>query len=349
MIELDDTPSVFLVKKSSHSYFTSYRIFILKNLLILLFLALICPLLGQNILQYRAVLLLVEPKQGNAPTELAIRSFMQDTEQMYVLVQPDSISTHIELAKNYRNTPTNWNFLRLHWATKPYIKALEDARQNDAPLQNAGLTHANNPEKGISLTVDLCPSRLPLDKRVFTALIQASNTAELPVPITLSMSGLWILTHKEDLMWLKDLASKNELTITWANHTLHHHWSKKLPLNENFLLERGTDLTTEVLGNEELLLKYRIQPSCFFRFPGLVSDKVITDQILAWGLIPIGSDAWLAKGENPKASGSIVLIHANGNEPVGVVDFLRLLREEKTALKRGQWRLLDLREELKKE
>ena len=80
-----------------------------------------------------------------------------------------------------------------------------------------------------------------------------------------------------------------------------------------------------------------------------MSNKTITDQILEWGLIPIGSGAWLAKGENPKVSGSIVLIHANGNEPVGVDDFLRLLQKEKAALQLGQWRLLDLREEVRKE
>ncbi len=316
----------------------------MKNLLVFLFFALICPLLGQNILQYHAVLLLAEPQQGNKQAELAIRSFMQDTDQMYVLVNPDSVTTHLAPVKNYRSIPTTWNYLRLHWADKPYLKALKDAEQNDVPLENAGITHLKDPDIGITLTVDLCPSKLPLDRRVFTTLIKAPT----PVPLTLSVSGLWILTHKKDLAWLKKLAGNNELNILWANHTLHHHWNKKLPNNENFLLERGTDLTTEVLGNEELLLKNGIVPSCFFRFPGLVSDKAIADQIIKWGLIPIGSDAWLALGQNPKASGSIVLIHANGNEPIGVVEFLRLLRQKETALQRGQWWLLDLREELKK-
>ncbi|WP_063653705.1 hypothetical protein [Candidatus Arsenophonus triatominarum] len=42
------------------------------------------------------------------------------------------------------------------------------------------------------------------------------------------------------------------------------------------------------------------------------------------GLIPIGSNAWLAKGEQPK-SGSIVLIHGNGNEPAGIKIALNLI------------------------
>ena len=42
---------------------------------------------------------------------------------------------------------------------------------------------------------------------------------------------------------------------------------------------------------------------------------------MAYGLIPVGSDAWLAKNEVPSA-GSIVLVHGNGNEPVGVEKLL---------------------------
>ncbi len=99
-----------------------------------------------------------------------------------------------------------------------------------------------------------------------------------------------------------------------------------------------------MLGNEELLLENGVVPSVFLRFPGIVSDRAVADQVHDGGRIPIGSDAWLAKGQHPQASGSIVLIHANGNEPLGVDDFLRLLTKEKDSLQRGQWRLLDLRE-----
>ncbi|MBN1984057.1 MAG: hypothetical protein JW795_21185 [Chitinivibrionales bacterium] len=38
-------------------------------------------------------------------------------------------------------------------------------------------------------------------------------------------------------------------------------------------------------------------PSVFFIFPGLVSDRTIVAQIVSFGLIPIGSDAWLGKGQ----------------------------------------------------
>jgi len=37
-----------------------------------------------------------------------------------------------------------------------------------------------------------------------------------------------------------------------------------------------------------------------------------------------------------------VLIHGNGNEPVGVSDFIRLLKNEKNAVLEKQWLLYDL-------
>jgi hypothetical protein len=71
-------------------------------------------------------------------------------------------------------------------------------------------------------------------------------------------------------------------------------------------------------------------------------------KITNFGLIPIGSDAWLAKGQQTQA-GSIVLIHANGNEPVGVNDFIALLHRKAGAIAKKQWLLYDLTESVSEE
>jgi hypothetical protein len=113
----------------------------------------------------------------------------------------------------------------------------------------------------------------------------------------------------------------------------------------NFMLAKGTDINAEVLKTEILLLQNKIIPSIFFRFPGLVSDQYIFNEILNLGLIPVGSDAWLAKGQWPD-KGSIVLIHANGNEPLGVRDFIDLLRNKRAEVLSKRWELFDLRESL---
>lgn len=154
--------------------------------------------------------------------------------------------------------------------------------------------------------------------------------------------------HPRDLDWLKQMERKGEIYITWINHSFNHRVSKSLPLKENFLLEPGTDINFEVLETEKAMLKNGLLPSVFFRFPGLVSDKQLVNRITDLGLIPIGTDAWLAKGQAPHA-GSIVLIHGNGNEPVGVKDFIDLLRSKTTAIAKKQWLLYDLRESVDEE
>ena len=82
--------------------------------------------------------------------------------------------------------------------------------------------------------------------------------------------------------------------------------------------------------------------------PGLVSDSNIFDKVISYGLIPIGSDAWLAKNQIP-GQGSIVLIHGNGNEPVGIEKFFKLLAAEKNNIRTKNWLLFDLRENVSEE
>ncbi len=77
------------------------------------------------------------------------------------------------------------------------------------------------------------------------------------------------------------------------------------------------NLDTEILLTEQYLLEHDQTPSVFFRFPGLISNSMLLDQIKKYGLIPLGADAWLAKDEEVHP-GSIVLVHGNGNEHSGI-------------------------------
>ena len=104
----------------------------------------------------------------------------------------------------------------------------------------------------------------------------------------------------------------------------------------------GPALVVVLFAAAVAVLENGCMSSVFFRFPGLVSDRQVFKTVLGYGLIPIGSDAWLAKGESPK-NGSIVLIHANGNEPLGVRKFIALLKKEHTDALEKKWMLFDLR------
>ncbi|MCD8740250.1 polysaccharide deacetylase [Mucilaginibacter roseus] len=279
---------------------------------------------------------------------LTLRKFLKDGEKCYLAVDLNTLRTQVINASALTVQTESWQTIAAANAATPYFKAITRAGEQALPMQDAGIVQGFTREKGVNLTIDLCPSHKPLDRVIFTSLISEFSKTEKPVPLSLSISGRFMLTHRADIEWLKSLEKAGKLSITWINHTYNHHYSPGVPLQENFLLKPGTDVRFEILGTEIAMLQHGLVPSVFFRFPGLVSDKAMVDKVLSFGLIPIGSDAWLAKGQQA-APGSIVLIHGNGNEPIGVNDFLQLLRSEKKSVISRQWLLYDLRESLQDE
>lgn len=274
---------------------------------------------------------------------IVLRSFENAGRSYYLMVNPQTLVTKIADAGFYQIKPASLAQLREKFSDMPYVKALAKAESQSVMIQDAGIERGMPQETGISLTADLCPSHRPLDRRIFTDIINGFRQVERPVPIALSVSGLWMKHHLADLNWLKELQAKRQINITWVNHSFTHRVSPSSPLKTNFLLEPGTDINYEVLETEKLMLTNGLMPSVFFRFPGLVSDQQLVYKITGFGLIPVGTDAWLAKGQQPQA-GSIVLIHGNGNEPVGVNDFINLLRQKAPSIAKKQWLLYDLRE-----
>jgi hypothetical protein len=256
-------------------------------------------------------------------------------------VNPQTLQTKINETSFYQVQEMTLAQTRVKFKGTPYGKAIAQSEKQSVTIQDAGIEKGIPSEAGISLTADLCPSHKPLDRRIFTDMINQFQKVEKPAPIALSVSGLWMLAHSADIEWLKKLRDAGEIRVTWVNHSYNHRVSAKAPLRENFLLEPGTDINYEVLATEKLMLKNGLVPSCFFRFPGLVSDQQLVFKITDYGLIPIGSDAWLAKGQQAQ-NGSIVLIHGNGNEPVGVTDFINLLRSKTRQISQRQWLLYDL-------
>ena len=274
---------------------------------------------------------------------MILRRFENNGKPYLLMVNPQTLETKVDDAGFYQIKPMSMAAARKLFNNTAYQKALSKAESQSVAIQDAGIERGLPKETGISLTADLCPSHKPLERIIFTDIINGFKQVEPQVPIALSVSGLWMKHHAQDINWLKQLQANHEIFITWINHSYNHRVSKNHPLKENFLLEPGTNINYEVLETEKLMLANGLLPSVFFRFPGLVSDQQLVYKITDFGLIPIGTDAWLAKGQQPQA-GSIVLIHGNGNEPVGVNDFIRLLRSEAPSIAKKQWLLYDLRE-----
>jgi hypothetical protein len=297
-----------------------------------------------NITNYRVEI--TQGKTVGGKAVIGLRSFERDRTLMVLVVSPVDMKTSVLRRGEVQLEPATWT--ELNKRSSPYIRALSDATQHASALQDAGITHVLPAEHGVVLTVDLCPSRRPLDELLFQKVVATFSPEEHPVPIAVAVTGLWMEKHVRELDWLLGLVKTGKLEITWINHSYHHRYDAKLPLPQNFLLEKGTVLEDEVLRNEILMIQKGITPAPLFRFPGLISNAELVHAVVRYGLIPIGSDAWLAKKEKAHP-GDIVLIHGNGNEPQGIGAFLALLGQEKKEIKNRQFLLLDLREGIKEE
>ncbi len=274
---------------------------------------------------------------------IALRKFKRDDYVCYFTVDPQTLATSIVRSDSISVKPSSWETIRSRYPTSPYIKALILTEMKSDTIEDAGLRRFLARQNGIDLTVDLCPSHRPLDRIVFIDLINEVGRVEKPIPIAVSITGRWISMHQVDLDWLDSLEKAGVLSITWVNHTFNHFVRENVPLKMNFMLTPGIDVDDEVEKTEIVLLQEDLVPSIFFRFPGLVSDHDVFTKVTDLGLVPIGSDAWLAKGQWPE-NGSIVLIHANGNEPLGIRDFIDLLKAKRSDVLSKRWELFDLRE-----
>ncbi len=266
--------------------------------------------------------------------EIAIRDFNLGSVPESLTVDPYTFKTGIikRGKRAVKSAPDK------DWKDTPYVKALYRYAAGDR-LQNGGIHEGEGSYDGVFITVDMCPSKRPFDKDLFVAT--AGLTGKSPVDVAIAVSGLWMERHRDEFNWIRGLERSNRLNITWINHTYSHPYESSRPLRENFLLTPGVDMEREILRNEILMIGNGVTPTPFFRFPGLVSDKDLMSRLKALSLIPVGANAWLAKGETP-VSGSIILVHGNGNDPVGLKDLLDFYNKRSDDFRDGSLKALPL-------
>lgn len=209
-----------------------------------------------------------------------------------------------------------------------YYQLLNQTTAGPYSLENQGLTHIDNLKHGNILTIDLCPSSKPFEAEFFNTLIKRSEKLKKPVPIVIAVSGMWIVAHPDEFQWLVKHQRQHLLDITWANHSFSHVYYSDVPYPNNFLLSPGTNKTLEILQTEKYLLEAGELPSVFFRFPGLISNQEWMEMLKNFGLIPLGTDAWIAnlvRNHQIITPGGIILVHRNSNEHQGIVDLTAIL------------------------
>jgi hypothetical protein len=267
---------------------------------------------------YRAIL--QSCTAGGRERRLAIRALRVGGEDFYLTVDPQSLDTSLERAKCWTCGQAQGTNRFLQSVERAAAEPGKSLKAGASWLDNAGLKRGHG--EGAFFTADLCPSRKKLDR----AFLQSLEKAGEATPIALSVSGLWIVHHPDDFAWLRKENAERRLAIAFVNHSYTHPYRPGVPEGENFLLTPGLDKDNEVFDVERLLIANGETPSVFFRFPGLISDAGWMEVLRHDHLIALGADAWLALEQKPRP-GSILLVHANGNEPLGLSKFNGLSRQ----------------------
>ena len=280
---------------------------------------------GIQVQSNKTVLLSCHDSAGDE--RVATRKLEINGEGYLLLTDPVKLSSRIERDSCWKCVKTSVIELVGTRLGSALFRLTEGGDTRKPAHANMGLNRAENSVEGIFLTGDLCPSVKPLDRKFFTDLAKGPGAQ----PVALAVTGRWMESHGSDLKWLKEQVHEGKLDITWVNHSFNHPFVPHQKEKDNFLLKAGSDLDFEVLQTEKAMIERGLTPSVFFRFPGLVSNDSLMDRMRSYSLIPLGTSAWLAKGEEPQA-GSIVLVHPNGNEPAGIQRFAKLKRDKKLVL-----------------
>jgi len=242
--------------------------------------------------------------KGNV-SYIITRSFEEKGENYYLSTNTNTLQTTIIQASSVISKALDKSFEASHFGKLlAYTTTLH---------ASGGQTHAwvHAPKK-VFLTMDMCPSRKSDYERDF---IEKLTRLHGKTPLAIAITSAWIDQHEKAFEALK---SHPLLEITWVNHTHTHFYDKTLPNHENFMRHAHTNVAHEILGLEKDLIERGITPSVFFRFPGLIADEKLMKALKEkYFLIPLGSNAWIAKNEVAK-EGSFILIHGNRNEPQGI-------------------------------
>lgn len=184
----------------------------------------------------------------------------------------------------------------------------------------------------ITISVDLCQSHKPYEKRLFVYLDNLAEKLGKPVPIAICVAGGWLQKHQQEL---KEIKAYKNLDITWVNHSLTH------PVDNDFLNNPKVAFKKEVYGNFALMKKYGLKPSKYFRFPGLRHNKARLALLKKMGYTSLDASAWLAKGE-PIKDGCVILVHGNGNEPKGIGILLDYLNKNESGILHGKIKIIPI-------
>jgi hypothetical protein len=204
----------------------------------------------------------------------------------------------------------------------------------DAAQQEAALRRGEPQQLGktVAVTVDLCWSLRRCETGLFQTLKQVAGQSKKKICPVMFVSGRWLQQHPMEMHDLVQLSLEPNVEIIWGHHSWDH------PKAGGFMNDYPpAQLREDTLRLEREYLEWGIAPTVYYRFPGLIHDRVRLREILGLDLFPIDCDSWLAlvkqQDKGPfyynVRDGGIILVHGNGNEPGGIPPLDRWFQEHR--------------------
>lgn len=143
--------------------------------------------------------------------KIAIRQYDMADGLYYLVLNPHTYKLNIRDSKSIDLSKT---VPPLHFQGTPYAKALLTYSFPPYRLHNYGIVQGDSASGQFFLTVDLCPSKKPLDRELFNRTIELQQSRDEAVPVAVAISGLWMRRHPQDLEWLRSQMEESKLNIT---------------------------------------------------------------------------------------------------------------------------------------
>lgn len=265
----------------------------------------------------------------NSTRALLRRTVLVNGEAFGILTRDDSSLESVAVPMKALSTATR---LPESIEAKGRLARLRKKESRLTARRNGSIDHGpRSKQNQFAITVDLCWSLRPYESEFFECTQKIAESGQ-PIDLTLFVSGRWIQQHPEEMHKLIELSRVPNLHVLWALHSWDH------PKEGDFMnAYTPEELEQDTLKLERALLEWGMVPSAFYRFPGLIHDVPRLCKIIDMDLFSIDCDSWVnmmmlrvPPHRMPARSGSILLIHGNGNEPAGIPAFYRWLSRRPT-------------------
>jgi len=162
------------------------------------------------------------------------RKMRSGSHDLAFIVDPSSLKTQLieqQCLQSCRNTSVE----ELSSQTR-YGQMLEESSKAPFLTENDGLNQSTI-NKGVLLTVDMCPSRKNMDTDFFSAI--ESKAQSQKVSFAVAITDRWISQFPDSFQKLKNMQKNKNIELSWINHSATHPYKKGLKFSENFLFSKN--------------------------------------------------------------------------------------------------------------